>query len=186
MGDVGCVSPLHAVAFRGVDGTGGTVGGGIDGGGVGGDVDAWNGAALYASIYNGNVDATKTLLHNLNATTRYFGVGQKSFCISLMVVEVLAFVMFVGLVGIWVYGVVQAMGSGGGGIGDVGEGGEKISGGDGTMMAVAQLAGLAVPLMVALGVLYRLVPLHGVVQGYRIVCFEQSRRSRVLSSGEDV
>ncbi|KAI8836993.1 hypothetical protein BJ741DRAFT_176035 [Chytriomyces cf. hyalinus JEL632] len=164
----------------------------------GGDVNVWNGHALHASIYNGNLEVTDHLLEpNVHTSTANFGSRQKAFCIGLMLIEGFALLMFSLLLILWAIALVAFV--------------ESITvkpdpdprelitwtfnstaGGNQTMwtnsntersplggsdITLGELSGMAIPSSLALLVMYRLVPLHKMCIAFGRVCKEEKRRS---------
>ncbi|KAJ3328117.1 hypothetical protein HDU76_010566, partial [Blyttiomyces sp. JEL0837] len=78
----------------------------------GADVNAWDGFPLYASVYNGNLEATLFLLNEAHVDTAYFGFRQRCFCIGLILIEFFALAMFSLLVLLWIVGLITAIKSG--------------------------------------------------------------------------
>ena len=128
------------------------------------DVNLWNGLPLYASVYNGNFEVTKCLLSLPQIDVATFRHGQQLFCILLMVVELIAIAMFSSLVGLWGFWLRQTV----------------VGSSDGAdperTTTLVQLTGMAVPSLLALTVMYHLVPLHRILYSLYIVLRE--RRSR--------
>ncbi|KAJ3300653.1 hypothetical protein HK104_008587 [Borealophlyctis nickersoniae] len=149
---------------------------------VGGDADAWSGLPLYASVYNGNLQATRYLLHHAGATTRNFTFKQRSFCIMLLTVEAMAMAMFGVLVGVWIFGISQGVArranptSAPDPIADP-ENDINMSAPD--SVTIGELTGLAVPSLLALGIMYRLVPFHDMLRAYLEVVREDKKRRRI-------
>ncbi|KAJ3134124.1 hypothetical protein HK101_004375, partial [Irineochytrium annulatum] len=157
----------------------------------GGDVNAFDGLPLYASVYNGNLEATRFLLGpDCRCETRFFGWKQRGFCVGLIVIEGFAMAMFSLLVGIWAIGMVQTlqgMGSPGdvvdstttGGVTETADTSAPVNRNayeDG--VTIGELTGMAVPSAVALAIMYRLVPFHKMCIAFLCVCWEQERRRR--------
>jgi hypothetical protein len=164
----------------------------------GADPNLWEGIALYASCYNGNLEVSKYLLKEAHASTRFFAWKQKLFVVGLMSMEFLAITMFGMLVGVWAYGLGKALqeraihaaggwgGSGGGGGGGAGNG---TYGTDGMLMVdpfgsgqdgvtIWELTAMTIPSGMAVIVMYRLVPFHRIVISFVLILLEDARRRK--------
>ncbi|KAJ3041052.1 hypothetical protein HDV00_009952 [Rhizophlyctis rosea] len=160
---------------------------------LGGDGDAWSGLPLYASVYNGNIAATKALLYSARVSTSYFDWKQKTFCVALMAIEVLAMLMFGVLVAVWAVGIVQSV-TGAAVFGEDPGSAPPVDGGtmvdtkyistDNAVITVAELTGLAIPSLIALGIMYRLVPFHAMLAAY-LEIVREDRRRRQVTAGEE-
>ncbi|KAI9331065.1 hypothetical protein BDR26DRAFT_685340 [Obelidium mucronatum] len=156
----------------------------------GADVNIWNGHALHASVYNGNLEVTTHLLKpEVNASTENFGSRQKAFCIGLMIIEGFALIMFSLLLFLWVAALVGYIemkisdlqpNNGemeiGNGTSTWWSGSTGKSGSSAQDVTLGELSGMALPSSLALLVMYRLVPLHKMCIAYSRVCKEDKRR----------
>ncbi|KAJ3245038.1 hypothetical protein HDU78_009991 [Chytriomyces hyalinus] len=164
----------------------------------GGDVNVWNGHALHASIYNGNLEVTDHLLEpSVHTSTANFGSRQKAFCIGLMMIEGFALLMFSLLLILWAIALVAYVQSitmkpdpdshelitwtfnstaGGNQTMWTNSNTERSPLG-GSDITLGELSGMAIPSSLALLVMYRLVPLHKMCIAFWRVCKEEKRRS---------
>jgi hypothetical protein len=120
------------------------------------DVNIWDGFPLYASVYSGNPHITQFLLsEHSSATLDYFRGRQVAFCVLLLTIEALAFTMFFFL-------------------------GYLYLSQDQTQEdSWATFNSMLVAAVLALGVMYRLVPFHKVCQALLLV--KRKQRQRMLS-----
>ncbi|RKO98139.1 hypothetical protein CAUPRSCDRAFT_10245 [Caulochytrium protostelioides] len=126
----------------------------------GADINAWQGIVLSTAVYSGNIPLLRYLLAETGAETRHFGRTPMALVVALIAVESLAVLLYGLLLLIWVVSIVSltfpenaiaAAFSLGAGIG---------------VPELSIMAGLAT---LALGCMYRLVPLHGVARATAII-----------------
>ena len=151
LAEIGCVRGIKACINRGVD------------------INLNNGLALCSCIYNGNMELFTYLIDETATNVHLFAKPQFLFCISLMSIEILAMSMFGLLLVAWLITIVESVQT-------MVRGESPDTWMSSEFISVWDLTGVAIPSILAIALMYHLVPIHRMIKALTLLKREQRRR----------
>lgn len=155
LAELGCVPGIQVCVDRGID------------------ININEGIILSSCAYNGNLDLFEYLLQHPQVDLDLFTQSQRLFCISLISVETLAITMFTLLLVAWIMTLVET-------VHDAMSPQNRWSSPDG--VSVWELSAISLPSVLAISLMYRLVPIHRLVKILRRIGREQKQRGSLAAT----